>query len=66
MKSTLGSDANLGRPNQTTARMVHEVLYLFSRGQRHQALALAQQHHIPLDVVERVILRRGPRRKRVV
>jgi hypothetical protein len=47
------------------ARVVHEVLFLFHQGQRDQALSLAQHHNVPLDVLERVVLRRGRRRKRI-
>lgn len=65
MKTSCTPDSSLGRPNQVVARHVHEVLFLFTRGQREQALTLAQQHHIPLEVLERVVLRRGPRRKRI-
>jgi hypothetical protein len=65
MKTSAEPDSTLGRPDQATARVVHEVLYLFNRGQREQALALAQQYNVPLEVMERVVLRRGPRRKRV-
>jgi hypothetical protein len=54
---------NYGRPNRKMARVVHEALVLFHLEQRDAAIALFQQNDIPLHVVERVILRRGPRRK---
>jgi hypothetical protein len=65
MKPSSEPDSLIGRPNRVMARVVHEVLFLFHQGQRDQALALAQHHHVPLDVLERVVLRRGRRRKRI-
>jgi hypothetical protein len=45
------------------AQVVHDALRLFKLKQADAAAALLKQHDIPLPVVERVIFRRGPRRR---
>lgn len=54
---------HFGRPNRTMARVVHQALILFNRGDQNAAIDLLKRQGIPLNVVERVILRRGPRRR---
>lgn len=63
MTSPPPSKPALGRPNQIMSKVVYQIQYLFNRGQRQEALALAHSHQVPLHVLERVVLRRGPRRK---
>lgn len=45
------------------AKAVHNALRLFKCSQRDAAIALLKKHDVPLPVVERVILQRGPRRR---
>jgi hypothetical protein len=54
---------HFGRPNHRMAQVVHDALRLFKLKQADAAAALLKQHDIPLPVVERVIFRRGPRRR---
>lgn len=55
--------SHYGRPNHHMAKVVHDALRLFRHQQPEAAIALLKKHDIPLPVVERVILRRGPRRR---
>ena len=63
MNTPTETSSTFGRPDHETARVVQEVLYLFNQGQRDKALELAQEHKVPFEVIERVLLRHGPRRK---
>jgi hypothetical protein len=54
---------SIGRPNLHMENAVLRALRLFNRQQADAAIALMKKHDIPLPVVERPILRRGPRRQ---
>lgn len=56
-------ETNYGRPNQRMAKAVQDAQWLFHQQYPDAAIALLKKNDIPLPVVERVILRRGPSRK---
>ena len=60
---TGSSSRSIGRPNLHMENVVHRALRLFNRQQADAAIALMKKYDIPLPVVERAILRRGPRRQ---
>ncbi len=57
-------EPDYGRPNQRMAKAVRDAQKLFHMQAPDEAIALLKQNDIPLPVVERVILRRGPSRRR--
>ena len=57
-------EPDYGRPNQRMAKAVRDAQKLFQAQAPDEAIALLKQNDIPLPVVERVILRRGPSRRR--
>ena len=54
----------LGRTDREPAIVVEQAGLLFQVGRTDEALRLLKTHGVPVDVVERVLLRKGERRKR--